>query len=110
MHAAKERMVGLEKDVSLCSCQFNNTLLEYFVLTDRFDSKLLIRTVQSGQEDTTKAPSTNLLHQVKIFKCDVSYVNIFAYQDGVVLHVYLESGFLGLFFSSVTLCLSNEVV
>ena len=27
MHAAKERMVGLEKDVSLCSCQFNNTLL-----------------------------------------------------------------------------------
>ena len=45
MHAAKELMVGLKKDVSLGSCKFNNTLLYYFIFTNCFDGELFIRTV-----------------------------------------------------------------
>ena len=70
-HAAKELMVSLEKNVSLCSSQFNKTLLNYFILANAFDSKLLIRAIQSCQKDTTKASFADLLHQVEIFKRDV---------------------------------------
>ena len=79
LHAAEERMVGLEKDIPLSSCQFNHALLEYFVLTNSFDSKLLIRAVQSGQEDTTKAPSANLFHQVEVFERHFIHLLILAY-------------------------------
>ena len=61
-HAAKELMVSLEKNVSLSSCQFNNTLVDNFILTDAFDSKLLIRAIQCGQKYTTKGSFADLLY------------------------------------------------
>ena len=71
VHAAKELMVGLKKDVTLGSCLFNNILLNYLIFTNSFNSELLIRAVQGGQENTTKSALTNLLNQVEIFKRDV---------------------------------------
>ena len=71
VHATEELMVGLEKDVPLGSSQFNNTLLDYLIFTNSFNSELLIRAVQCSQENTTKSAFANLLHQVEIFKRDV---------------------------------------
>ena len=78
-HAAQELMVRLEKNVSLSTCQFNYTLIDNFILTNAFNSKLLIRAVHCGHKYTTKGSFADLLNQIKVIKCDV--INLLVLAD-----------------------------